>query len=203
MIGTLRMDNIRMCIEDVLEKNVPGDMIETGAWRGGATIFMRAVLKCYGVTDRIVWLADSFEGLPKPTVERGAEFAGTDLSHVDFLKVSLEEVQENFRRFGMLDNQVRFVKGWFRDTLPHAGIARIAVLRLDGDLYESTADALNALYGKVSAGGFVIVDDYLSWKSCKRGVDDFRNQNAIAEKIVDIDGSGVYWRVERSLQRTG
>jgi len=72
------------------------------------------------------------------------------------LAVSLERVQDNFRRYGLLDRQVRFLKGWFRDTLPAAPIERLAILRLDGDLYESTIQALGALHGKVSAGGVVM-----------------------------------------------
>jgi O-methyltransferase len=86
-------------------------------------------------------------------MKRGREFAGRDLSHVEFLKVSLDKVEDQFERFDLLDDQVEFLKGWFRDTLPGAPINRLAVLRLDGDLYESTIDSLNALYRKVSPGG--------------------------------------------------
>ena len=86
----------------------------------------------------------------------------------------LEHVKENFQRYGLLDEQVRFVKGWFRDTLPHVPIERLAVLRLDGDLYESTIQALDGLYHKLSPGGFVIVDDYGNVPACRQAVNDFR-----------------------------
>ncbi|MEO5364252.1 MAG: tetratricopeptide repeat protein [Magnetococcus sp. DMHC-8] len=159
MIGKKRLENLQYCIETVLAEQVPGDFMETGIWRGGACIFMRGVLKAYGVTDRIVWAADSFAGVPVPTLP---EDAGFDISRhrLPVLAVSLEEVQELFARYDLLDDRVRFLPGWFKDTLPTAPIGQLAILRLDGDLYESTMDALVSLYDKVVRGGFVIVDDY-------------------------------------------
>ena len=193
MIGQKRLDNLQFCIEDVLERNVPGDLIETGAWRGGATIFMRAVLRAHGVTDRTVWVADSFEGMPPPEVRSSPIDAGSDLHESEELAVSLEIVQENFRRYRLLDEQVRFLKGWFKDTLPGAPIERLAVLRLDGDFYESTMDALVNLYPKLSPGGYVIIDDY-ALGVCKRAVHDYREQHGITEELVEIDWTGVYWQ---------
>lgn len=196
MIGCRRMENIQACIEDVLKNDVPGDLIETGVWAGGATIFMRAVLKCHNVTDRTVWVADSFEGLPPPNTEAFGSDAGDDLSETQYLKVSQEDVAANFARFDLLDDQVKFLKGWFCDTLPDAPIEKLAILRLDGDLYESTMDALKALYHRVSPGGYVIVDDYFSWDSCKKAVTDFRTEHGIDAEIKKIDWTGVYWQVD-------
>ena len=144
MIGLKRLANLRMCVEQVLTDGVPGDLIETGVWRGGATILMRAILKARGVTDRVVWVADSFAGLPAPNAGQFPLDEGINLHRFPQLAVSLERVQDNFRRYGLLDGQVRFLKGWFRDTLPAAPIERLAVLRLDGDLYESTIQALES-----------------------------------------------------------
>jgi len=194
MIGMKRLDNLQFCIEDVIGKKVRGDFIETGVWRGGACIFMRAILKARGVSDRIVWLADSFEGLPKPDAAKYPEDAGLRLHAVPGLAISLEEVMLNFREYGLLDEQVRFLKGWFRDTLPKAPMERLAVLRLDGDMYESTIEALEHLYPKLSPGGYVIVDDYGAVPGCRRAVDDFRKREGITEKIEEIDWSGVFWR---------
>jgi O-methyltransferase len=194
MIGLRRLDNLQFCITDVLRRSVPGDLIETGVWRGGATIFMRAVLKAFGDTNRIVWVADSFQGLPKPNPERYPADLGVDLWRCSQLAVSLEEVKANFVRFGLLDQQVRFLVGWFRDTLPTAPIERLAVLRLDGDLYESTMDALQYLYPKLSLGGYLIVDDYGCVAGCKAAVADFRVAHGIIEEIVPIDWSGVFWK---------
>jgi len=194
MIGMKRLNNLQSCIEAVLKDNIPGDLIETGAWRGGATIFMRAVLKAYGVEDRLVWVADSFEGLPEGDAAKYSQDED-DVHHKYnvFLSVSLEEVQDNFRRYNLLDEQVRFLKGWFKDTLPTAPIKSLAILRLDGDMYESTTDALTNLYAKVSAGGYVIIDDY-HLEGCRQAVHDYRSAHGIAEEIKDIDGMGVYWQ---------
>lgn len=194
MIGIKRLDNLQCCVEDVLKRNVPGDFIETGVWKGGATIFMRAILKAYGVTDRLVWVADSFAGLPLPSPDAYPQDAGSDLYSFRQLQVSLPDVQANFAAYGLLDEQVRFLKGWFRDTLPIAPIEHLAVLRLDGDMYESTMDALTSLYGKVSIGGYIIVDDYLSIPACEQAVRDFRAERGITDNIREIDWTGVYWQ---------
>ncbi len=193
MIGLKRLDNLQYCIESVISENVPGDMIETGVWRGGGSIFMRAVLKAHAATDRIVWVADSFEGLPAPDPEKYPEDSG-DMHHkITFLAVSLETVQANFAKYELLDEQVRFLKGWFKDTLPNAPIKQLAVIRLDGDMYESTMDGLVNLYPRLSVGGYVIVDDYCL-KGCQKAVHDFRALHGITEDIVDIDGTGAYWK---------
>jgi O-methyltransferase len=94
----------------------------------------------------------------------------------------------------LLDEQVRFLEGWFRDTLPAAPIKRLAVLRLDGDLYESTIQALESLYDRLSTGGYVIIDDYGNVAGCRQAVHDFRARRGINEPIRPIDWAGVYWR---------
>ncbi len=194
MIGIHRLDNLQECVKHVIENHVPGDLVETGVWRGGATILMRAILQAYGDTTRKVWAADSFEGLPETDLERyPVDQKHGVLNKVNILAVSLEEVQSNFARYGLLDDQVRFLKGWFKDTLPHAPIDRIAVLRLDGDYYESTMDALKALYHKVSKGGFVIVDDY-KLEGCHTAINDFRKANNIFEPMQAIDSDAVFWQ---------
>jgi hypothetical protein len=154
---------------------------------------MRGYLAAWEMTDRVVWAADSFEGLPVPSLpqDEGYDFSA---SVMPILAISLEEVQENFRRYGLLDDQVRFLKGWFCDTLPTAPIKQLAVLRLDGDLYESTMDGLNALYHKVTPGGFIIVDDYGDFEPCRRAIHEFRDRHGITDTIEQIDWTGAYWR---------
>jgi O-methyltransferase len=197
MIGLARMDNIQHCIETVLRDDVPGDVIETGVWRGGATIFMRGVLKAHGDTSRTVWVADSFQGLPPPDPARYPADAGDRFFEQEGLAVGVEQVKHNFERYGLLDDRVKFLVGWFKDTLPTAPIDRLAVMRLDGDLYESTWQAIEALYPKLSPGGFCIVDDYGTLvDQCQRAIHDYREAHAITEEIVDIDGWGAYWRKE-------
>lgn len=194
MIGLKRLDNLQHCIEDILINNIPGDLIETGIWRGGAAMFMRAVLKAYDVSDRNVWAADSFEGLPLPDIEKYPGDTGDFHHQFRDLAVSLEEVKANFQRFGLLDENVYFLKGWFRDTIPHAQIDQLAVLRLDGDMYESTMEVLLQLYPKLSTGGYVIVDDYGAVAGCRKAVDDYRQINGIQEELNWIDWTGIYWQ---------
>jgi hypothetical protein len=194
MIGIKRLDNLRFCVEDALERDVPGDFIETGVWRGGAAIFMRAALKAHGVTDRIVWAADSFEGLPKPDAEKYPADAGDVHYLISDLAVSLEQVQSHFKVFDLLDSQVKFLKGWFKDTLPQAPFKKFAVARLDGDIYESTMDALVTIYPKLSVGGYLIVDDYGAVLGCKKAIHDYRDKHGIKDEIKDIDGVGVFWK---------
>ena len=198
MIGMARLENLQACVEQVLQEGVPGDLIETGVWRGGAAILMRAVLASRRETERTVWLADSFEGLPKPDTDAYPADAGLDLWKSSVFAVGVEEVKKNFERYALLDDQVKFLVGWFRDTLPGAPISQLAVLRLDGDLYESTMDALSALYPKLSIGGFLIVDDF-HIPACAKAVEDYRTANSITEPIQDIDGSGAFWRREREF----
>jgi hypothetical protein len=196
MIGMPRLNNIQNCIEEILNTGVAGDLIETGAWRGGASIFMRGMLKAYGVSDRNVWVADSFEGLPPADRERYPKESNLEFHKVALLAVSLEEVQRNFERYSLLDDQVRFLKGWFRDTLPTAPIESLALMRLDGDLYESTMDALVNLYPKLSPGGFVIVDDYNAVQACNDAVHDFRKDQQIAGGLSFIEVAGAFWKKE-------
>lgn len=194
MIGLKRLENLQYCIEDVLARDVPGDLIETGVWRGGATIFMRAVLKARGIADRRVWVADSFEGLPRPDAEKYPLDAGDRYHEYSELTVTLEEVASNFQRYGLLDDQVVFLKGWFRESLPGAPIDRLAVIRLDGDMYESTMEALVHLYPKLSRGGYLIVDDYGAIPACRQAIHDYRKASGIEEEICPIDWTGVYWQ---------
>jgi len=194
MIGEIRLHHLRECVETVLCDSVPGDLIEAGVWRGGASIMMRAVLAAYGVDDRRVWLADSFRGLPPPNPERYPADAGLDLSGIPALAVSADTVRENFRAFDLLDDRVRFAEGWFAETLPHLDAQAFAVIRLDGDLYESTTDALESLYPKLSPGGFLVVDDYGCIPACRAAVHDYRERHGIGEPIAEIDWTGVYWR---------
>jgi O-methyltransferase/8-demethyl-8-(2,3-dimethoxy-alpha-L-rhamnosyl)tetracenomycin-C 4'-O-methyltransferase len=194
MIGQQRMANLRQLAEAVIREGIPGDFIETGVWRGGACIYLRAILEAHGIRDRKVFVADSFEGLPKPDPARYPADQG-DLHHTFTpLAVSLEEVRSNFDKYGLLDGQVVFLKGWFKDTLPIAPIQRLALLRLDGDMYESTMDGLVNLYDKVSPGGFVIVDDFGAVKACAQAVHHFRASRGISDPIRNIDGIGVFWQ---------
>jgi O-methyltransferase len=197
MLGRERLDHLQMCVERVIQEKVAGDLIETGVWRGGATILMRAILAAHGVTDRRVFVADSFAGLPRPDAAHYPADAGDRHHRNAYLKVSRAEVEENFRKYDLLDEQVVFLEGWFKDTLASAPIARLAVLRLDGDMYQSTVEALEALYPRLSPAGYCIVDDY-ALPGCRRAVDDFRQRCGVGEPLERIDYTGVFWRKRES-----
>jgi hypothetical protein len=194
MVGLKRLDNLQYCVEQVLADDVPGDFIETGVWRGGACIFMRALLNLHGVTDRTVWVADSFQGIPETdeTSHPGDRKMALHKAN-DVLAISMEQVRENFSRYGLLDEQVEFLPGWFRDTLPAAPVKELAIARLDGDLYESTMDALESLYPKLAVGGFLIIDDFII-PACAEAVHEYRAEFGIEDEMVVIDDSSVYWR---------
>jgi len=192
MIGLKRLDNLQYCIETVLNEGVEGDFIETGVWRGGACIFMRGILAVYGIKNRKVFVADSFKGLPKPNEKYSADIDDKGYTY-KYLAVSKNEVEDNFRKYGLLDDKVIFIEGWFKDTLPTIPIEKLAILRLDGDLYESTIVALKNLYPKLSYGGFCIIDDY-GLTNCKYAVDDYRAKYNIKSEMKIIDSSSIYWR---------
>ena len=196
MVGLARLTSLRDCVTTVLAEQVPGDLLEAGTWRGGSAILMRGVLEAYGDATRRVWVADSFQGVPPPDAERYPADAGDTFHTWDELAVPVERVRANFTKYGLLDDRVRFLEGWFKDTLPGAPVEQLAVLRIDGDLYESTLDALRPLYPKVAPGGFVIVDDYGCVPGCKQAVEEFRSEHGITSPLEKIDWTGVLWRKE-------
>ncbi len=193
MIGRQRLRNFRDSIENALAGAISGDVVEAGVWRGGASIMARAVLAAYDVTDRMVYVADSFSGLPPPDEDRFPADSGDRLHRFAELAVSRGEVEANFRRFDLLDEQVTFVEGWFRDTMPRFPADRIAVLRLDGDMYESTYLPLHHLWDRVSPGGTIIIDDYHVMPACRLAVQDFIARHSCRVDIQEIDGLGVFF----------
>ena len=244
MIGIKRLRNLHYCIEQVIENNVPGDIIETGVFCGGASIFANGVLRAHNVTDRKVYACDTFAPPLKPPSPLVTTFAlpivkalaaidhprwrrmcypvlmkitgqdkrfplskdmGDDfvsliawaLRHADSMmpekKASLEHVKSNFARYGLLDENVVFLQGFFSETLPDAPIETLSVIRLDGDVYDSTMQAIEMLYPKLSPGGFCIVDDYLAFAECQQAISDYREQHNITDEIVEIDNIAAYW----------
>ncbi|HUZ12466.1 MAG TPA: TylF/MycF/NovP-related O-methyltransferase [Caulobacteraceae bacterium] len=194
MIGRARLDHLRRLVEIALSEGIGGDFIETGVWRGGACILMRAVLAAHGAVDRRVFVADSFEGLPRPDARAYPADRGDRLFSFRELAVSQAQVRRNFAAYGLLDDQVVFLEGLFKDTLPRLTDERFALIRLDGDMYESTMDALTGLYDRLSSGGFVVIDDYGVIGACRRAVHDFLDARALSPSIEAIDETGVWWR---------
>lgn len=191
MIGRARLDSLQTMVETVLCENISGDFLEAGVWRGGASIFMRAMLELWEDSDRKVYVADSFQGLPPPLLQQDENLN----FHLDpTLSVGIDVVKGHFARFGLLDDRVKFMPGWFEDTLRASEPSQLAILRADGDLYKSTMDILDALYDRVTPGGFVIIDDYGAIPACRLAVEDFRRAHGIDQPIHTIDWTGAYWR---------
>jgi hypothetical protein len=196
MVGLARLANVLDCTARALADGVPGDLVETGVWRGGTAIYLRAILAALGDAERTVWACDSYEGLPEADAEKYPVDVPMRFHEHAELAVGVDRVRAAFDRYGLLDDQVRFVVGWFRDTLPDVAreIGPIAVLRLDGDMYESTIDALTHLEPLVSPGGFVIVDDYGGIEACRQAVHDHRDRHGITAEITPVDWTAVWWR---------
>jgi O-methyltransferase len=194
MVGVLRLANLCALTQRVIDSDIPGDLIETGVWRGGCCILMRGVLAANSVHDRKVYVADSFQGLPPPRPHMFPQDAGVTLHTIPELAVSLDAVKANFLRYDLLDDQVVFVQGFFSDTLPSIDAKQFSLIRLDGDMYESTYVALENLYPKLSKGGFVIIDDYGAIDQCKKAVTDYRNKMGITEAIQHSDWTEIWWR---------
>ena len=194
MIGEKRLRNVRELVERTLNEQIPGDYIETGVWRGGACIMMRGVLEAYDVHDRQVICADSFEGLPRPDAKNFPADRRDRLFAFEELAVPVETVRQNFAAYDLLDEQVLFLKGLFKDTLPGIGSRHFSLIRLDGDMYQSTMEALDNLYDRLSERGFVIVDDYGGLRNCAKAVHDFIDRRNLRPEIKAIDASGVWWQ---------
>jgi O-methyltransferase len=199
MVGYPRLADLQRCVETVVADGIEGDLIEAGVWRGGASILARATLDSLGATDRTVWLADSFQGLPPPDAEGFPEDREMDLHEIDFLSVSQADVRANFARLG-LDRGVEFVEGFFSETLPSLRGRRWALIRLDADMYESTWQTLEALYPGLAQGGFVIFDDYGDIEEGRRAMDDFRRKRGVETPLEWVDHSCVRWRKEEPAE---
>lgn len=193
MVGLRRLDHLQESVETLLREGVEGDFLEAGVWRGGCGIFLRALLALHGDGERRIWLADAF-GSPPYRSEGNEWDSPRDIGWMANLSQGVDEVRRHFRDYGLLDDRVLFLRGWFRDTLPRAPVRRLALLRLDGDLYESTRDALVHLYPRLSPGGYVVVDDYQALRACRQAVTDYRQEHGIRAPITPIDQVAVFWR---------
>jgi O-methyltransferase len=197
MVGVERLENIKNLGLDALARGVPGDFMECGTWKGGAGILMAQILKQSGEGRRL-FIADSFEGCPRPDAKYPAD--ANDPHHTfGFLKVPLAEVKANFARYGVGED-AEFMAGWFKETLP-GRVCQLALLRIDADMYESTTQCLDALYDLVSVGGYVILDDYHNIANCRAAIDDFRARRNITASIQSVDWCAVYWRVGSEAKR--
>lgn len=196
MIGIKRLNNIRSLIEDVIKNDVQGDVLEAGVWRGGALIYARGVLDSYNSYKKVI-ACDSFEGLPPPDPTKYPLDTGDQLHTIKYLAASLDEVRNNFSRFYLYNEEkVKFVKGFFSESFKKSlPFQNLSILRLDGDMYSSTIETLDALYDKVSPGGYIIIDDY-ALPGCHHATNDFLAKRGIKTPLEIIDWSGRYFKKE-------
>ncbi len=182
-----QLDLIEQAIGSLQERGVAGDFIEAGVWRGGAIILMLALLRAYGIAGRKVFAADSFSGIPKNV--RAINDPVDSWS--DRWAASLDEVGGNIDRFGLLDDNVRFVPGYFSETLKHLANEKFSLVRLDSDSYDSVETSLEYLYPLLSAGGITIIDDW-HLPGCRMAVMDYRARHNIEDDVREYDGNA-YW----------
>lgn len=185
---------------------IDGAFVECGVWKGGCVGLMALANLRHGTAPRQLHLFDSFEGIPEPDAKVDGQAA------VDFALQAggkadgqLVPLRDQYGGVGTLEScrdlievqltfpseKVTYHKGWFQDTLPNNTVGPIAVLRLDGDWYESTKVCLDHLYDKVVPGGFVIVDDYGAYEGCKKAVDEFLQTRPVY--LHHLDRWGRYW----------
>jgi len=193
MVGHRRLQNIRNAIEYVIAMGVDGDFAELGVWRGGSCIYAKMVLNAYNAIDRRVLLFDAFA----PIRSYGSAYS--------YLWASLAQVRHNFQKYGVLDDSVRFYEGLFKDTLPtfrRRNHRKIAVLRVDGNFYDSHADAFYHMYRFVPIGGIIIFDDYLHAPAVQRFWNDLVHDYKLSERIVPIDKHGAWFRKLKHIDMT-
>lgn len=187
LLSKSQLDLVEQALLDVEARGVPGDFIEAGIWRGGVVILMRALLNAHGIAGRRVFAADSFAGIPKNVRARNDPVD----SWSDRWVASLAEVQQNIARFGLLDDRIAFVEGFFADSLKTLAGERFALIRLDSDSYDSVEESLVELYPLLSEGGVIIIDDW-HLVGCKAAVLNYRSRHGVSEDIKVHDGNA-YW----------
>ena len=192
MVGYARLSNAYELAQRVEQAGMQGAFVECGVWRGGCIATIAWVAK-QANSNRSIWLFDSFEGLPEPTEldgPRAQEYVGRYAAPVKDAERIL------FSRLKINPNNVHIVKGWFQDTLPafKDEIGPIAILRLDGDWYESTRCCLENLYDQIVPSGYVILDDYGCWQGCKIATDEFLQHFNINVALTEIDRKGRFFR---------
>jgi O-methyltransferase len=200
MTGWKRLDNVRKLLTDVIQSNIPGDYIETGVWRGGSSVFARAVITAHGEQEkRVSYVCDSFSGLPPG--DRRLDQKDRSWDNTPYLEVPYEIVANNFMKHNVLDHNVVFAKGFFRDSIGPLSkkIKALSIMRLDGDMYESTVDVLYHLYEKLQIGGYVIIDDWFGFPA-KTACEDFFQAHGISPEVIPIDNIAAYWKKTEEVE---
>ena len=199
MTGKIKMFSLYSAIKFIVQNGIPGSFVECGVWKGGSAMVMALTLKNLGITDREIWLYDTFEGAPEPT-EKDITILKKESAIKIWKKVknkqlkwmfaSLEEVRDNLLKTGYPFEKIKFIKGKVEETLPRDSPENIALLRLDTDFYESTKCELLYLFPKLTKYGVLIIDDYGFWEGAKKAVDEYFEEKNIKMLLIPIE-SGV------------
>lgn len=191
MVGNLRIRNIKETLLDVIASNVKGDFAEFGVWRGGSCIYAAGLFEVMGITDRQVHVFDAFGTLDAGTGGYGASN--------DYLAVNKTQVKFNFWKYGLLENdKVHFYQGLFQETAPQfkqylqENGKVLAVLRIDGNFYDSYYSVLENLFDLVSENGYVIFDDIRSHPAVQKAWKDFQKSHGIDIQLTHIDDHSAY-----------
>jgi O-methyltransferase len=193
MCSNARLRGLFRSVNYVIQNRIAGDFVECGCARGGSAALIALTQKRLG-ENRALWLFDTFEGLPAPTLQ-DPDYEIANL-FTGSCSGSLKRVEGLFQRF-QVSEAVHLVKGLFQDTLPRAQVQKIALLHIDGDWYESVKVCLENLYDKVVPGGVIQFDDYGYWQGARKAVDEFIAARGITRPLRRLDYSG------RSLLKPG
>ena len=201
MTSVQMMYGLYSAMQYVIKNDIQGDFVECGVWKGGSSLLIAKCLKLHGITDRKIYMYDTYEGMPPPT-EHDKDFTGTtaeeqlegaSIEHQAsvWCYSSFDEVKENMAQAGFPADQIIMVKGKVEDTIPETiPQGNLALLRLDTDWYESTYHELKYLYPKLNPNGILILDDYGHWAGARKAVDEYFEQEKINVMLNRIDYSG-------------
>lgn len=201
MTSVERMFALYKGVEYVVKNNIPGDFVECGVWKGGSSMLIAMTLQKFGVSDRMIWMYDTFEGMSEPGKE---DMDNTGYSAKEQLKrasksdqksvwcySSLEEVKANLALTNYKSSYIQFIKGKVEDTISsNSTIPDISLLRLDTDWYESTKHEMEHLFPKLVSKGILIIDDYGHWVGAKKAIDEYLMTNNIPMFLQTIDYTG-------------
>lgn len=184
MASAERMFALFLATRYVIDADITGAFVECGVWRGGSMMMVALTLLHAGVSDRDLYLFDTFEGMPKPDEAKDVDLKGrraieewrqrSGREHgSEWALASLEQVRANLAATGYPADRIHMIKGMVEETIPSKAPDRIALLRLDTDWYSSTRHELECLYPLLSQDGVLIIDDYGHYKGARQATDEY------------------------------
>jgi O-methyltransferase len=198
MTGVDRVVTLIRAVKYLVDNGIEGDFVECGVWRGGSMMAVAYALRNLGITDRKLFLFDTFSGMTAPSGE-DARYDGESASNLlaratreepIWAYASLEDATANLASTEYPRENIRFVQGKVEETIPREAPSRICLLRLDTDWYESTRHELTHLYPRLERNGILIIDDYGHWRGAKQATDEFFNQSRPAPFLHRVDYTG-------------